>query len=361
MDEEKAKASPSVSGPRKAKGRFFKGFFIGLAMGGLAYYAGVLYLLVIGAPIPAEYWLCQTITVKKELLRAQAGKQKIILAGGSSTLFGVNAQDASKQLNLPVINFGLHAGLRLEEILWQLKSVAEPHDIVILLLEPPYFDTPPNLTSWQITNIIAWDRDGWRAMGPIQKGRLICSVPPLLCLQAINAARLQKSSSDAVFQRAAALDSTRTLIQFRTRQEPASFEYSAYNLDDHGDILRNDGNCYSENGWDYHSPSHIDRQRIRSLAHFIADMKTRGVSVYFANTPYIAGENKLDVLKDAEQSFLRDLGPIGQMIDRREDLVFERRYFFNTNLHLNAEGRSIRTNLLVKAIRQNVLGKTPLE
>ena len=348
---------PSISEPRESKVRFIKGFFIGLALGFLAYYASVLILLTIGAPIPAEYWLCQMLAIKKELLRAQAGKQKIILAGGSSTLFGVNAQDASKQLNMPVINFGLHAGLRLEEILWQLSSVVEPHDIVILLLEPPYFDTPPDMTSWQITNIIAWDREGWRAMGPMEKGKLIYSVPPLLCFQAINAEYQQPSSSDIVSQRTAALDSTLTITNFRNRPKPASFEYSAFLLDDHGDMLLNDGNCYSGSGWDYHSPNHIDRRRARCLAHFIAEMKARGVRVYFANTPYIAGENKLDVLQEAEQSFLRDLGSIGQMIDRREDLVFDRRYFFNTNLHLNTEGRTLRTDMLVRAIRQNVTVK----
>jgi len=166
-------AQPSLG---KASGRkFLKGFFIGGTAAVFAYYS--LILLMIGAPIPAEYWAGEMITVKKEMVRKLAGRQKIILAGGSSTLFGVNTEEASRQLHIPVVNFGLHAGLRLGEILWQVGSVVEPGDSLILLLEPPYFAPQPQLSSSQIENIIGWDREGWREMTLMEKGQLVCSVP----------------------------------------------------------------------------------------------------------------------------------------------------------------------------------------
>ena len=47
-----------------------------------------------------------------------------------------------------------------------------------------------------------------------------------------------------------------------------------------------------------------------------------------------------------------ELAHIGIVIDKREELVFERRFFLDANLHLNEEGRKIRTALLVKAFKK---------
>ena len=91
---------------------------------------------------------------------------------------------------------------------------------------------------------------------------------------------------------------------------------------------------------------------------FVESMKKKGVQVYFANVPYIASENGLDNLRKSEEIFRNALSPIGQMIDRREDLIFDRKYFLDAVLHLNEEGRALRTDLFIKAIRMNVLSRT---
>lgn len=84
-------------------------------------------------------------------------------------------------------------------------------------------------------------------------------------------------------------------------------------------------------------------------------MKEKGVSVYFSNTLYIAYQyDKVELLK-SEISFLNEFQQVGCFIDKREDFVLDRKYFFNTNLHLNAEGRAIRTRLLIDSIRNSVL------
>lgn len=94
------------------------------------------------------------------------------------------------------------------------------------------------------------------------------------------------------------------------------------------------------------------------LVSFVDSMRKRGVQVYFANTPYIASEVGLETLRGGELSFRNEFAHVGCIIDRREDLVFDKKYFFNTNLHLNAEGRSLRTDLFIDAILKNVLSGT---
>ena len=132
--------------------KFIQAFFVSTILAGVIYYTVVL--LAIDAPVPAEYWVGEMITIKKALVKDHAGKSKIIVAGGSSTLFGIDAEYASKSLDMPVINFGLHAGLRLERILQLVSSVVERGDIVVLPLEPPYYDCNTQLNSGHVTNII---------------------------------------------------------------------------------------------------------------------------------------------------------------------------------------------------------------
>jgi len=355
LNPDSSLSSQPVSYSRGAS-QFLKGFFITAAAAFLIYYGAILLMMTIGAPIAAEYWVGEAIAIKKEIVKAHSGERKILLAGGSSTLFGVDAQEASKRLNLPVINFGLHAALRLDEILWQVGTAAEPNDIVILLLEPKFFKTRSELTFWQLRNLIGWDRDGWKEMSWVEKGELVHSIPPSLLFQMLGAEYDREFSPLAVANRLETTDHAQVLTKFKNREQPKSFAYSAYNLDNFGDMLMTEGCQLEKSGTTTRPPDHVEPQTARLLQRFVSDMKSKRVEVFFANAPYIAWGASQASLREADDRFLREFSSIGRMIDRREDLVFDAKYFFNTVLHLNSEGRSLRTDRLISAIRQNVLG-----
>jgi len=69
--------------------KFIQSFFISTLIAFISYYT--LVLILIDAPVPAEYWVGEMLIIKKELVKKHAGKNKIIIAGGSSTLFGIDA------------------------------------------------------------------------------------------------------------------------------------------------------------------------------------------------------------------------------------------------------------------------------
>lgn len=319
----------------------------------LTYYAAVL--IFIDAPIPTEYWVGEMITIKQELVKKYAGKTKIIIAGGSSTLFGIDAEYASKQLDMPVINFGLHAGLRLEKILQEASAVVERGDFLVLPLEPPYYDCYKKLSRWQVENIIGWDHDAWEKMDYLEKGKFISLVSPSTFGQMVVADIQRRFLPAKIDDRLTSLDNSLVLSRFRARTMPQVFKYSAYHLDNHGDMLRTEGAQFKGFGRDVSEPRHVCDKTVNLLVNFVDGMKKKGVHVYFANTPYIAvGVGKDEVRKD-EVSFQKEFASVGCFIDKREDLVFDRKYFFNTDLHLNAEGRALRTDLFINAIRKNIL------
>lgn len=60
---------------------------------------------------------------------------KIIFAGGSNLAFSINSNLLEKEIGLPVINMGLHAGLGLSFILNELKFTAHEDDIIFFSVE----------------------------------------------------------------------------------------------------------------------------------------------------------------------------------------------------------------------------------
>ncbi|BCQ30130.1 hypothetical protein NK8_83210 (plasmid) [Caballeronia sp. NK8] len=83
-------------------------------------------------------------------------------------------------------------------------------------------------------------------------------------------------------------------------------------------------------------------------------MNRKGVSVYFANIPYVAtSATRADRVEQASREFASAIAPLGTVLDDRNQLVFNRKYFFNTDLHLNSKGRTLRTKFLEDSMRKD--------
>jgi hypothetical protein len=336
--------------------RFLVAFFVTVLVLVGGYVGAGLALL--GAPIPAEYWVREMITIKRQLADEIVAPQgRILLSGGSSTLFGVDADAASRRLDRPVFNYGLHAGLGLPSILKAVGGAAKRGDDVVLMLEPAYFRCHPKFTEWQVANLVGWDHDTVAAMGPLDRLELVSAIPPGMLVQMAQAKAQARFSPDRVAVRLAALDDARVLEKFRKRSAPTRFEYSAYHLNDRGDLQRIEGTRFTGRGVSVGAPNTVCEETFRQLAAFRDEMKAKGARLFFANTPYIGTPATVDMglLRKGEETFRRQMAPLGCVIDRRQDLVFPLDHFFNTALHLNAQGRARRTELLVEALATQVL------
>jgi len=333
--------------------KFIQSFFVSAILACLIFYAAVF--IFIDAPVKAEYWVGELILIKKELVKKYAGQPKIIIAGGSSTLFGIDAEYASKSLDIPVINFGLHAGLTLEKILQEVSIVVDQGDFLVLPLEPKYYECNNKMDSWQVSSIIGWDHEKWEQMRYQEKLEFISLVPPTLLGQMFVADALKTFYPALISDRLATLDHSSVLSKFRTRTMPSAFAYSAYNINSYGDLQKAEGSKFNNQNDDISKPNHVCDKTASKLISFVDQMKKRGVKVFFANTPYISSQNDLDTLKNSELNFRNEFAKIGCFVDKREDLIFDKKYFFNGKLHLNTDGRFLRTKAFIQAIRKNVL------
>src|SRR4051812_10915372 len=113
-----------------------RGFFFGIGgslLGLLTLYFGLIYLQL-GVPTRASIWAYQ-INQRKLQRAASIQRPKLLLVGGSATLFGVQAEMIESRLNYPTVNLGTHAGLGSAYMLHLVRRAARPGDTVVLAFE----------------------------------------------------------------------------------------------------------------------------------------------------------------------------------------------------------------------------------
>ncbi|MEO0895731.1 MAG: hypothetical protein AAFY71_05005 [Bacteroidota bacterium] len=70
---------------------------------------------------------------------------KVILVGGSNLAFGMDSKMVSEELGMPVVNMAVHAALGLKFMLDDSRPFVEKGDIVVIVPEYPHFyDTYPS-------------------------------------------------------------------------------------------------------------------------------------------------------------------------------------------------------------------------
>lgn len=90
----------------------------------------------------AEALFVQDLYAYKTPLAKKTASPKIVLVGGSGTLFSLRAASISKRTEMPVFNYGTHAGVGLRYMVHKCREVIWEGDIVVLIPEYQlYFDS----------------------------------------------------------------------------------------------------------------------------------------------------------------------------------------------------------------------------
>lgn len=333
--------------------RYLATLLLSCAGAATAYFA--IALAMVPAPIEAEYWAREMIVVKRSIASAYAGRRKLIVASGSATLFAVDAAQLGRDLGWPVFNYGLHAAMSLERILDETARAATPGDAVILALEPEYY-CARGLSAWQARNAVAWDREQWRSWSTLERMKAIGALGPSGVLEMAAARRDLLVSPGVLRRRLDALDDGKVLARWSAAPAPERFAYSAFHLDALGDMRGVDDAKFrgtpKPREADPQLETPICEASLRLLHAFASRVHERGVILRFANPPYIVGERmSKEAIEAASRKFTQAIAGIAPVLDSRSDTLFPRELFFDTELHLNARAREVRTRRLARAIR----------
>lgn len=102
-------------------------------------------------------WIFKCFEVKDKYAKSIDTK-KIVVTSGSNTLYGMETNLIEKELNIPVVNMAIQAGLKTDYILYRAKQILNENDIVILPFEYENFNWNGDNTSTRTNYLLTHDK-----------------------------------------------------------------------------------------------------------------------------------------------------------------------------------------------------------
>lgn len=134
------------------------------------------YLVQLEQPTASTQWVNELFTNKMQAARHFQG-ERLFVVGGSGVHFAVDAEKMSKKLGMATINFGTHAALDVEYMLFKLKEVLRPGDTVLLALEYAYYGNRPKFNSVYEEYLVARDRPFFLSLPIFEQLRIVFAAP----------------------------------------------------------------------------------------------------------------------------------------------------------------------------------------
>jgi len=123
-------------------------------------------------------WINSLMT-KKEAYFNNIPENKVVFAGGSSTLFGIRTRDIQRNLGIPCVNFGLHAGLEIDYLLSRTKHLLKLGDTVIFTVEYPLFLYNGKFNNVTLDYILTYDRNFFNSLSIWDKIKYLACISPI--------------------------------------------------------------------------------------------------------------------------------------------------------------------------------------
>lgn len=336
--------------------RFAVGFVLVSVIGWMTYVT--LFFFQLGARTPAEYWIYDATTVKHHLLSAMTEKRKVLLVGGSSVWFGLDAALIQQALGMETLNLGLHAMRPLDQLVDEVRPALKSGDTIIMPLEFEYYliDTPYN--DWYVNEVMAGKPNVFWSLTWQEKVAFFLAVSPMRVLEGV-ATRVSAFSATEIQKRISGHPPEQVLLSMQqvwvTHPAPEQ-NYTFRNIDPQGNAIMVQGTFTS-----YVYP--ISVQSIasgypwRTLAEFARYCADRGVLLYIGWPPVVAGEVTFDspFVRDNVQTILRRLTELGiPVLGVPTDFQYDRQFFADSGYHLNHEGRALHTEHTLRALNQKI-------
>lgn len=264
-------------------------------------------------------------TKDKYTLLQTTKSPRIILVGGSNVAFSIDSQKIEQRFNVPTINIGLHAGLGLEFMLKEMQESATSGDIIIV--SPEY----------------TIQLDGQTEM--LANAHRYCAE----CISAIDAVdratiakrNLQLVENDIIWY----LGIPRWGLD-------GNSIYNRKNFNQRGDFighLNQPNNAKIDGLLQAVEPQDLMAKALL-LHSFYQACKERNAQVFlmFPGVPasfYAINQKEINNTYEAFQN--NSKMPI---LGTPQDFIFDDSYFYDTVYHMNADGRSARTERIIEIL-----------
>ena len=311
--------------------KFFFRILILSALGWLILQLGVYFL----CRPPEWYWINDIIQIKENIARNQPGP-KIVFAGGSATLFGVRTADIQRELHIPTVNYGVHAGLGIDYILERAKKILKPGDTCIVPLEYNVLLTDGSLNEVRARYVLLFDSDYYNSLSFLNKINYFIKFSPIT---------IELSIWSALWKMIGNINPIRG--------------YDANALNRNGDETSNKGNDLAIKKFAEFKPMNIQQHEFRetfglqTLDKFNQWCKENNIKLYVTYASTISfdvykSKEYQEYFKKVENYFKQhDIKTIGSP----NDFFYDKDYFYDTEYHLNSAGMTRHTEKLLSKIK----------
>lgn len=297
----------------------------------------VLFYFNLGMPNAQEKYINDWFAIKDHYA-CSISDPKIMFVSGSNTLFGVDTERIEHELHIPTVNYGTHAGLSYYT-LQRAKPLLHSGDIVILPLEYGFYTWhKDNLGGEFIPFILGYDPNYFDRLSVIQKFEFIKQT------------------------------NTKDLLNFALMKYiPANqsvHKYDAKYLNANGDMTNYSAKLQnsSEVLLDKIIPNYVfselpltpDAQAV--LSNFVDYCHKNNITIYAAWPNFLWRDKEfsgsdLDGI-NAIENFYNDHNV--EILGNYTDCLYDAKLFYDTTDHLNADGKRIHTEYLIRLLRDKV-------
>ncbi len=292
-----------------------------------------------GNPTKMSQWIYDAYE-KKEGIARSIKEEKVVIVAGSNALFGIDSKMLSKAMGLPVINYGVNAGIELPLTLFMAQKVIHKGDTVIMPLEYPMYSYDGTAGAQMIDYLFAREPAYFWRLRFQEKLYLVWHT---------------------TFGRIAE-------GYFRQENTPVTKGlYGAHHIDDYGDQIETE--IKHRSNWMYNEVlNHVknpqsygvefDREALGwfYLEEFVQWCNTREVKVIFMPSTLLKNER---YMKDPKEKWLYT--HIADEVRRKGwnyvgnpyDYMYETELYFNTDFHLIDSARKMRTEKMLEDLGCN--------
>ncbi|HWY37251.1 MAG TPA: hypothetical protein VNY73_01740 [Bacteroidia bacterium] len=255
-------------------------------------------------------------------------KKKIIITGGSGCAFGINSKRIKDSTQYEVINLGLHADINYKFFLSSAFDVAQSGDVIVFI--PEYELTVTRGNGYlALFNLLSINPQYFKYCGPED----YCNFP-------FYGGQPTKTSL------------SKMLLKSFNVQEESFYYRSAFNED--GDLTSHLGsksnwkNCSSAKKVDIKGESGYFVDYINS---FHAKCQEKNITFFFSYPAIAASTIDAEYMKE----FTKEMKACESFVmnDANRYFICDS-LFIGTNYHLTANGREVRTSLLIEDLKNKL-------
>lgn len=297
---------------------------------------GAMFAFLLYYPLGGKLTLDSIYEIKEKAL-ATTPPPRIVLIGGSGTLFGFDSEAITRATGIETFNYGTNAGLGLDYLLYRAKRILQPGDKAVLVLEYEHYAYDGPREETQIQYVIDRGGDYFSGLPITEKLQYVAGMPVMRMLKGI-------------------------YYRLSPRDIPLTGVYARENFNKRGDLIDINVSKRPErdllrlvnaspvvmNGITPHA-----RRILKSFARFA---QANDIEIFMAPPAIL---DKPAYHTDKARAFYRQIRQLADDLDivalgNPEDFAMPERDFFDTIYHLHNASRTRRTARFIALLKPHL-------